>query len=218
MKALVVSAPGTIDLIEREVPLPGVDEILVRPVVVGMCGTDLEIIDGTIDQAYVRMPLTLGHEWAGIVAESPGGTPPVGARVVVEGIVPCGTCLECTTGNTNRCQTYDEVGFTRHGAAAEQIVVPARLAHVLSDSVSFESGALVEPAAVVYRALDRVAPPVGSRVLVIGDGTVGLLAAHLVRMWEPATVDVLGAREAQMSLALAAGADHFLMDLSLIHI
>ncbi len=212
MKALVVSGPGTVGLVDRDAATAAADEIVVRPVLVGLCGTDLEIIEGTIDPAYVRLPVTLGHEWAGVVTDSPAGSPPVGARVVVEGIVPCGECAQCATGDTNRCRIYDEIGFTRHGAAAEQIVVPARLAHVLADTVSFASGALVEPAAVVYRALDRVAPRAGARVLVIGDGTVGLLAAYLVRRWEPSVVDVLGARAAQAGLAAAAGADRFWTD------
>jgi 2-desacetyl-2-hydroxyethyl bacteriochlorophyllide A dehydrogenase len=216
VKALVVSAPSVIGLVEREDPVAGEGEIVVRPMLVGMCGTDLEIIDGTIDQAYVTMPLTLGHEWSGVVASSKDGTLPVGARVVVEGIIPCGECAECRTGDTNRCHVYDELGFTRHGAAAELIAVPARLAHVLDDAVSFESGVLVEPAAVVYRAIERAAPHAGARVLVIGDGTVGLLAARLVRLWGPATVEVLGIRPAQQGLADAAGVDTFLTDASAV--
>jgi 2-desacetyl-2-hydroxyethyl bacteriochlorophyllide A dehydrogenase len=203
MRALVVSSPGQIALQSVQDPIAGTDEILVRPRLVGMCGTDLEIIDGSIDQAYVTMPLTLGHEWSGVVADSPTGSPPVGSRVVVEGIIPCGVCDECRTGDTNRCRIYDELGFTRSGAAADLISVPSRLVHVIADAVSFESGVLVEPAAVVYRAVARANPAEGARVLVVGDGTVGLLAACM---------DVLGAREAQESLAHAAGADSFLTD------
>ncbi|MEI6361897.1 MAG: alcohol dehydrogenase catalytic domain-containing protein [Actinomycetes bacterium] len=212
MKALVVSGPGDIALLSVPDPVAGDGEVLVRPRRVGMCGTDLEIIDGSIDQAYVTMPLILGHEWSGVVVESATGMPAVGARVVVEGIIPCGVCDECRTGNTNRCRIYDELGFTRAGAAADLIAVPASLVHVLDDTVSFESGVLVEPAAVVYRAIDRANPQAGARILVVGDGTVGLLAASIARLWSPATVDVLGARTAQETLALAAGADAFLSD------
>lgn len=216
MKALVVSAPGAVSLVNRENPSAAPGEIIARPALVGMCGTDLEIIDGTIDQTYVNLPLTLGHEWSGVVVSSPTGTPPVGAHIVVEGIIPCGVCPECLTGDTNRCHVYDEIGFTRHGATAELINVPARLAHVLAEAVSLESGALVEPAAVVYRAIERSAPQPGARILVIGDGTVGLLAAHLVRLWDPSIVDVLGVRAAQEILAVAAGADRFLTDPSAV--
>ncbi|MCX6434218.1 MAG: alcohol dehydrogenase catalytic domain-containing protein [Actinobacteria bacterium] len=212
MKALVVAAPGDISLLDLDAPTKRPAEVIVKPVLVGLCGTDLEIIDGSIDQAYVRMPLTIGHEWAGIVVDSAPGAPVVGTRVVVEGIIACGDCPECLNGDTNRCLTYDELGFTRPGAAAELIAVPAALVHSLDDAVSFESGVLVEPAAVVYRAIDRARPVAGTRVLIVGDGTVGLLAATLVRNWSPASVHVLGARAAQRPLAMAAGADAFLTD------
>jgi len=216
MWALVVTAPQAVQLAELPEPTPDDGEVLVQPRLVGMCGTDLEIIDGSIDQAYVRMPLTLGHEWSGVVVQAASDSPPVGTRVVVEGIVPCGVCPECAAGNTNRCHVYDEVGFTRPGAAADLITVPAQLVHALAPTVSFESGVLVEPAAVVYRAIDRANPQPGARVLVVGDGTVGLIAACLLRLWRPASVHLLGARSAQQPLATAAGVDAFFTDASQI--
>jgi 2-desacetyl-2-hydroxyethyl bacteriochlorophyllide A dehydrogenase len=212
VKALVVAAPGDIALLDVDAPAQTAGDLIVRPLLVGLCGTDLEIIDGSIDQAYVRMPLTIGHEWAGIVVASAPGAPVVGTRVVVEGIIACGACSECINGDTNRCLTYDELGFTRPGAAAELIAVPAALAHPLDDAVSYESGVLVEPASVVYRAIDRAGPIAGTRVLIVGDGTVGLLAATLIRNWSPSAVHVLGARAAQRPLAMAAGADAFFTD------
>ena len=78
--------------------------------------------------------------------------------------------------------------------------------------MSWESGALVEPAAVVYRALDRARPAAGTRVLVVGDGTVALLTARLARLWEPSEVTMLGARPAQAALAEWAGVDRFTCD------
>lgn len=90
------------------------------------------------------------------------------------------------------------------------MAAPGELVHPLAEGVSAESGALVEPAAVVLRALLRVGPRPGLRVLVVGDGTVGLLAVTLVRLWSPASVTLLGARPEQRALAAAAGADRFL--------
>ena len=214
MRALVVRAPGQVGLEERLAPQLTPGSVLIRPTAVGLCGTDLEIVDGSIDPAYVRWPLVLGHEWSGIVID-PGATAPglaPGSRVVVEGIVPCRHCGSCVDGDTNLCETYDEFGFTRDGAAADLLVAPAELVHALAPSVSAESGALVEPAAVVWRALLRAAPRPGYRILVIGDGTVGLLAVTLARLWSPASVTLLGARPEQAALAASAGADRFLTD------
>lgn len=214
MRALVVRGPGQIDLEERVEPALAPGCILIRPTVVGLCGTDLEIIDGGVDPAYVRLPLVIGHEWSGIVVEA--GTAPdapaEGAHVVVEGIVPCRHCAACAAGDTNLCAQYDEFGFVRDGAAADLLLAPAELVHVLGPGVSAESGALVEPTAVVWRALVRATPRPGLRVLVIGDGTVGLLAVTLLQLWSPASVTLLGARQEQAVLAQKAGAARFLTD------
>ncbi len=211
MRALVVDSPHNVGLAERARPTAQPGTVLVRPTLVGVCGTDLDIIDGTIDPAFIRYPLVLGHEWTGVVESSDGapGAPPPGAHVVVEGIVPCGHCAECRAGNTNRCETYDEFGFTRDGAATELVAAPVGLVHVLDDSVPAESSVLVEPASVVLRALLRADPSPGQRVGVVGDGTVGLLAARLARLWSPASVTMLGLRPDQSKLAAAAGVDDF---------
>lgn len=225
MQALVVSEPGSVALAELHEPVPAAEEVLIEPVLVGICGTDLDIVAGDIDPGFVRYPVTLGHEWVGRVVDgaapdggAPGGAAgalqplPAGTRVVVEGVVPCWHCAECVAGDTNRCATYDEIGFTRPGAAAERITVPRRLVHVIAGPVPDESAVLIEPASVVLRALTRCRPRPGQRVLVIGDGTIGLLAARLARLWSPASVTVLGRREEQGVLVAAAGADLFVLD------
>ncbi|MGA2969516.1 MAG: alcohol dehydrogenase catalytic domain-containing protein [Acidimicrobiales bacterium] len=212
MKALVVQSPGRVGLDDIAPPIVGADELLVQPVACGMCGTDLEIIDGTIDLDYVRYPLTLGHEWVGRLIGVNGH--PVDGLVVVEGIVPCGHCDECLIGATNRCRTYDEIGFTRAGAIADLISVPEALVHHLDPSVSMLDAALVEPMAVVWRALTRTTIRPGATCLVIGDGTVGLLATHLLTRFAPASITVLGLRACQHDLALEAGASEFTTQLA----
>ena len=122
----MVHRPGELALEQRPDISPGAGQVLIAPVAVGMCGTDLDIIDGTIDPAFVRYPIVLGHEWAGRVLGGSGAIAP-GTRVVVEGIVPCGHCGECARGDTNRCENYDEFGFTRDGAAADLLIAPARV-------------------------------------------------------------------------------------------
>jgi threonine dehydrogenase-like Zn-dependent dehydrogenase len=209
MKALLVRAPGDVALDDIEMPDVPAGHVLVQPLVSGLCGTDLEIIAGTIDEAYVHYPVVLGHEWVGRLAEHPS----LGSLVVVEGVVPCATCDECQRGATNLCRTYDEIGFTRHGALAEFIAVPANLVHELHREVSALDGALVEPMAVVWRALGRAQVRAGSRCLVIGDGTVALLTALLLTRFSPASVTMLGLRPAQQALALQAGVDEFVTDI-----
>jgi threonine dehydrogenase-like Zn-dependent dehydrogenase len=207
---LVVTRPGQVGLVDRVPPAPRPGETLVRPDLVGLCGTDLELIAGQVDPAYTRYPVALGHEWTGNVT---GESPLAGSRVVVEGIVACGHCARCARGETNLCETYDEFGFTRDGAASGLVAVPTPLVHPIAASVAAEDAVLTEPASVVYRGLVRagVSPggaalSPGNRVLVVGDGTIALLAAYLVRLWSPAEVVMLGRREAQAELAATAGA------------
>ncbi|MHB1874682.1 MAG: zinc-dependent alcohol dehydrogenase [Streptosporangiaceae bacterium] len=208
-QALVVRAPGDVALVRRPPIEPRPGHLIVRPDLVGLCGTDTEIIDGRIDPAYIRYPVALGHEWTGIVA---GDTPRAGQRVVVEGIIGCGHCRRCAAGQTNLCETYDEIGFTRDGAAAGEISVPAALVHPLGPAVAAEDAVLTEPAAVVYRGLVRAGVRPGSRVLVVGDGTIALLAVLLARLWSPAEVTMLGRRSEQADLAASAGATSFATD------
>ena len=202
--ALVVSTPGEVLLEQRGVPRPAAGELLIEPELVGLCGTDLEIIDGTIDPAYLRYPLVLGHEWTGTAAD--------GTRVVVEGVIACGHCLRCRSGETNLCETYDEIGFTRDGAAARHAAVPARLVHPLAPAVGADDAVLIEPMSVVFLALSRAGVRPGSRVLVIGDGTIALLAVYLLGLWSPAQIVLLGRREGQAGLAAAAGAAAFVTE------
>jgi threonine dehydrogenase-like Zn-dependent dehydrogenase len=204
--ALIVSAPGVLGLERRAAAAPAEGYLRVEPDLVGLCGTDLEIIDGTIDPAYIRYPVALGHEWTGIVT---GNSPLAGRRVVVEGIIGCGHCERCAAGQANLCDTYDEIGFTRDGAAASQIDVPATLVHALDNRVAAEDAVLTEPAAVVYRALAKAGVRPGSRVLVIGDGTIALLVVMLARLWSPAEIAMLGQRVQQAGLAATAGATSF---------
>jgi threonine dehydrogenase-like Zn-dependent dehydrogenase len=128
-----------------------------------------------------------------------------GERVVVEGIISCGDCDECRIGATNRCTTYDEIGFTRPGALADRIAVPKRLVHRLNETVNVDDAVLIEPMSVVWRALTRFPLRENLNVVVVGDGTIALLAAHLVRRFNPARVVVVGRRAAQASLGEGRG-------------
>jgi threonine dehydrogenase-like Zn-dependent dehydrogenase len=210
-RALVVDGKGLIGIEERADLRPGSGEVVARPAYCGLCGSDLELLRGEVDPAFVRYPLTLGHEWSGVVVavgEGVTGIEP-GMRCVAEGIIPCGECTSCRTGATNVCETYDEVGFTREGAAGDQVAVPARVVHLLEDGVPLLDAALVEPSAVVLTGFEKARPRPESRMLIVGDGTIALLAVLLARLWSPSEVVVAGRRDEQRELALSLGATAF---------
>ena len=199
MKSFVVREPGDVAFREWLEPSDVEGEVLVT-------------IDGTIDLAYVRHPLVLGHEWVGHLEANVVDVGPVGTRVVVEGVIPCGVCDACVRGASNLCEVYDEIGFTRPGALAEHVSVPIGLVHRLGDDVALDDAVLIEPMAVVWRALTRVPLRRGLRVGIVGDGTIALLAALLVRLFEPASTTVIGRRDEQRELVMSAGADQFVVE------
>jgi len=201
-RALVITSPGIISLQEAVELVPGPGEVVARPVHTGICGTDLELVAGVVDPAYTRYPLVPGHEWSGIIeAVGPGvtGLEP-GQPVIAEGIIPDRVCAQCVQGHTNLCLVYDELGFTRAGAAADQVLLPAQVVHVLSPRVSLLDAALAEPAAVAWRAIGRGQPRPGERIAVVGDGTLALITTHLLGLYSPAELIVAGQRPAQAGL------------------
>ena len=218
-RALVVEQPGAISLVDRPDLAPGPQEVVVRPAFCGLCGTDVELRDGAVDPSFVRYPLTLGHEWSGVVEHVGAGVSGIapGDRCVAECIIPCGSCDRCLTGATNVCETYAELGFTHEGGASDQVLVPARLVHVLPPHVSLLDAALIEPVSVVVRGLQKLAPATGERVLVIGDGTIALLAAHLAALSSPSEIVMLGRRPEQAELATVAGVTSFTTDATVAH-
>ena len=208
-RSLLVERPGSHVLTEGPLPQPGPGEVRVRVAAAGICMSDREVYDGHRDAAYVRYPVVPGHEWSGTVGAVGEGVDPalVGRRTVAEGFRACGRCERCRDGETSLCTTgYDETGFTRPGAFADHVVVPARLLHPLADDADLRAAALLEPAAVIAAAVRAGAPEPGERIAVLGAGTLGLLAVQLLAAVSPAELTVIDPRRERASLALDFGA------------
>ncbi|MFE0173370.1 zinc-binding dehydrogenase [Streptomyces sp. NPDC059002] len=202
-RAVVLDRPGTHRLVTRDIPVPGPGEVLVEVAAAGICLSDREVYDGRRDAAYVRYPLTPGHEWAGTVAAVGAGVDPglVGRGTVAEGFRACGICERCRYGETSLCTGgYAETGFTEPGAFADHVVVPARLLHPLRAGADLRAAALLEPSAVIAAAVRAGRARAGERIAVVGAGTLGLLAVQLLSASGPGelvVVDPRGARGAQ---------------------
>jgi threonine dehydrogenase-like Zn-dependent dehydrogenase len=193
--------------VETPVCAPG--DVLVRSRLAGVCRTDLEVLNGELDRRWVRYPCIPGHEWSGVVeavGEGVTGLEP-GDPVVCEGFCYCGTCRRCRAGETQLCEHYDCLGFTRGGGYGELVVAPRRFVHGLPEGVELDAAVLVEPASVVLQGLSRAQPAAGETIGVIGVGTIGALAVVLARLFVPATVVAYGIREAELELARRLGAD-----------
>jgi L-iditol 2-dehydrogenase len=209
MRAVVVERPGAAALQRVPKPEPRAGEVLVRVAAAGICGSDVEVLEGRRPSPYVRYPIIPGHEWAGTVeAVGPGVAGiDVGAAVVAEGFRACGDCARCREGLTNLCEVdYAETGFTHPGGFAEFVCVPAHLVHQLPAGSDLAAAALLEPAACVAQGLLEIDLRPGLTVAVVGSGTVGLLAVALFSRVSPGRLALVGTRAARLELGGAMGA------------
>jgi threonine dehydrogenase-like Zn-dependent dehydrogenase len=214
MRALVVTAPRQASVREVEEPVPGDGELLVEVERVGICGTDVELYTGEmayLEQGLTHFPIRLGHEWTGRVigTGSTTDTEWVGRRVTGDTMLGCGRCEYCQRGVQHVCPNRREIGITDGwpGALAERMLVPTRFAHPIPDGVSVAAAALVEPGGNSLRAARAATLEPGASVLVLGSGTIGLLAAQFA-LAEGAVVHLAGMRPGSLQLARDLGVAH----------
>jgi 2-desacetyl-2-hydroxyethyl bacteriochlorophyllide A dehydrogenase len=200
---------GGKDVRIEEVPDPKVnaDEVLVKVKSAGICGSDAHAFEGKSKRRVP--PLILGHEFAGVVADSGTGVLDFknGDRVVVEPIISCGACEPCGNGRTNICLDIRFIGLHIPGAFAEYVAVPARKCYKLPDSVSFDEGTLVEPLSVATHAVNMTPTKVGDNLLVIGSGVVGLMVLQVARLRVGGNVFVSDLIDYKLDLAKRLGAN-----------
>lgn len=203
MKATRLLATGDIRTMEVPVPDPGPGEILVRIEAAGICGTDRHLYRGEFPSSP---PVTLGHEFAGIVtARGAGVAIAEGARVTCDPNDWCGLCPACLGGRVNLCPSNVATGIHRDGGFAEYATFRAAKAVVLRDDLDPRFGAFAEPLACVLHGIDIGDPRPGDRALVIGGGVIGLLALQLARLHGAETM-LLTRHPAKRALATELGA------------
>lgn len=210
MRVAVLNRPGEIEILERPDPLPGPDEVLVRVLAVGVCGSDTHYFDhGRIGSYVVREPLVLGHEASGVIEQVGRGVEParVGQRVSIEPGVPCRRCRQCLAGRYNLCP---DVRFHAtppiDGSLAELIVVAATFAHPVPDSVSDEVAALLEPLSVGIWACRKGGVGIDHRVLITGAGPIGLVALQVARAAGAEELIVCDLNDDRLAVATDLGA------------
>ncbi|MEW5901758.1 MAG: alcohol dehydrogenase catalytic domain-containing protein [Acidobacteriota bacterium] len=196
MKALVKTGkgPGLVEV--RDVPIPSIgdNEVLIEVKAAGICGTDLHIYH---DRFPYWPPVILGHEFAGLIVAAGKQVTgwKVGDRVVGEPhTLACGKCWLCRTGNRQLCAEKRSPGWGIDGCFARFMRFPGpALLHRIPDGMSFEEAALVEPLAnVVSDVLERGGVEASDRVVVVGPGPVGLLAAMVAKASGAGKVVMLG--------------------------
>lgn len=207
MKAVVIEEPGKVTLENVPDPSPAEREVIVEVAAVGICGTDVHIVDG--DFAPTPYPITPGHEFAGTVVAvgSEVSESMIGTRVAVDPSLFCGECHYCQLGRGNLCQRWGAIGVTTSGACAEFARAPVANCHSLPDAVPLEHAALIEPLSCAIHGFDLLPRRLGEHYLIYGAGTMGLLMAQLARRAGAATVSVVDLNSSRLTMATDLGAD-----------
>ncbi|HET8567691.1 MAG TPA: L-threonine 3-dehydrogenase [Candidatus Limnocylindria bacterium] len=209
MRALRKSRPEPgIWMEEVARPAIGPNDLLVRVHYTSICGTDLHIWNwDEWARRTIPVPLTIGHEFMGAVAEvgSEVAGFEVGQRVAVEGHVTCGHCRNCRAGRRHLCRNTQGIGVQRDGAFAEHIVVPAVNAYVLPPGMADEIGACLDPLGnAVHSALSF--DLAGEDVLVTGAGPIGCMAAAVSKFVGARYIVVTDKSDYRLDLARRMGA------------
>lgn len=211
MKALNLIAPSTFELIDLPVPEPGPGELLVKVKACGICGSDIHGMDGSSGRRIP--PIVMGHEASGVVTKA--GTAVTdwepGTPVTFDSTIYCGECEYCGAGRFNLCENRQVLGvsceeFTRQGAFADYVLVPARVCHRVPEGLSFEEAALAEPVSVALHAVNRVGLVPGESALVVGAGLIGLLVVQALRRAGGGRIIAVDLSDERLELARELGA------------
>lgn len=217
MKAIlkVKEDEGAMEVKELPIPEPGPGEVLVQMKAAGICYSDVMIlINKYKGRVPVPIPLIMGHEGAGVVADVGKGVSHVkpGDKVGLNPLWGCNQCENCLNGYPNMCLQWRHLGITCDGTFAEYRVVPAFVAYKLPEDISMMDAAFLEPIGLTVRTLDHVKPRLGDTVAIIGPGSIGLFHLQAFKSAGASMVIVIGLDQdaKRFEIANKLGADHII--------
>ncbi len=205
MQVVAIHGPSDIRIDNADMPCPGPHEVIVKIVACGICGSDLPRAFGDGAHFY---PVVVGHEAAGEVASLGSDVQgiDVGDRVAIAPLVPCMQCVSCQRGDYSLCRSYSFIGSRRQGCMAEYVSVPSPCLLKIPRELSYLWAAMVEPATVALHALLKV-QVAGARVVVLGSGTIGLMAVQWSKYLGASQVVAVDVDDFKLDVAQKLGAD-----------
>jgi 2-desacetyl-2-hydroxyethyl bacteriochlorophyllide A dehydrogenase len=182
MRAVVIAQPGVASVETVIDPALVEDEVIVKVLGCGICGTDMHLLHQGLPN--VEYPLIPGHEpWGEIVEVNKAEkTLQVGDCVAVDPSIHCGLCLRCRRGRGNLCARWGAIGGTRSGAWAEFVPVPRRNIHFLERGFPLDCAPIIEPIACALRGIEQLKPRADMSAIIFGAGTMGMLLTLLLDM------------------------------------
>jgi L-iditol 2-dehydrogenase len=216
MNALLLSEYKHLEVTTLPVPVPGPLDILVQVAACGICGSDVHGYDGASGRRIP--PLVMGHEAAGMVAAVGSKVEGfnIGDRVTFDSTVYCGICAFCRRGEMNLCDDRQVVGvscgdYSRAGAFAEYVAVPARIVYKLPENLGFAEAAMLEAVSVALHAVAVSKLAQGETALVIGAGMIGLLTLQAARVAGCPRIFVADIDATRLKSAKELGADETIL-------
>lgn len=203
----IMTAPRQIEFREVPVPVPADDEVLVKIMRIGVCGSDIHVYHGK--HPFTSYPVTQGHEVSGKITALGDDVTGlhVGQRVTIEPQVFCGKCHPCRHGKYNLCEELKVMGFQTTGTASEYFAVKAEKITPLPDGMTYNEGAMIEPLAVTVHAIKRAGDVTGMKIAVLGAGPIGILLAQSAKAMGAAQVMITDVSDYRLALAKQCGAD-----------
>src|ERR1700742_2761418 len=215
MNALLLSEYKHLEIATLPVPVPGASDVLVQVAACGICGSDVHGYDGASGRRIP--PLVMGHEASGTIAALGSAVTgfSVGDRVTFDSTVSCGICSFCRTGEINLCDNRQVLGvscgdYSRAGAFAEYVTVPARIIYKLPENLSFAEAAMLEAVSVALHAVAVSNLEGGETALVIGAGMIGLLTLQAARAAGCSRIFIADVDSTRLNLAKQVGAEEIL--------
>ena len=218
MKAAVLFGFNDVRLVDRPVPSPGPDEVMIQVKSCGVCAGDIKMITRGMAKQPPFGEFILGHEYAGVIARVGEAVDEfsVGDRVAVEVHKGCGRCRNCLLGKYTACLNYGNLakghranGFTTMGGFAGYVVNHVNTVHRFPGKISFDEASTVTLAGTALYGIERAGGIVpGDTVVVIGPGSIGLMCVQCCKALGAGKVILTGTREGRLALGEKMGADH----------
>ena len=207
MKAAVISGVNQITIDNFEDPTPQDREVIVKVAAVGICGTDLHILEG---EFAPTLPIIPGHEMSGEVVAigSKVNELKVGDLVAVDPSLHCGECFYCKRARGNLCENWGALGVSVAGAAAEFLKTPVKNCYKLPESVKVSDASLIEPLSCAVRGFDVLPRIPGSDYLIYGSGTMGLMMMEMAKRNGAASVSIVDPNREKLKTAEVLGVDN----------
>lgn len=207
MRQAVMSEPGRIEYNDAPVPSPGPGEVLLRIKKIGVCGSDVHVWHG--QHPFTPYPVVQGHEFCGMIEaigpEVKRAQP--GMKATAAPQIVCGKCNPCKRGDYHICDALKVRGFQAPGCAQDYFVVPDERLVLLPESLSYDEGAFIEPAAVAAHATRRAGSLNGKNVVVLGAGPIGNLVAQAARCRGAQKVLITDLSDFRLKKALDVGVE-----------